>query len=110
MNKDKKITISVDCMGGDNSIDDILGGVNSFCSENNNDTLLLHGDKKAIAAALEKYPEIKHMCKINLPNSANIPIPFSQTFSPQAAFQKIIETVKHHTFVIPATFPRIACL
>ena len=64
MNRDKKITISVDCMGGDNSIEDILGGVNSFCSENNNDTLLLHGDKKAIAAALEKYPEIKHMCKI----------------------------------------------
>ena len=64
MNRVKKITISVDCMGGDNSIDDILGGVNSFCSENNNDTLLLHGDKKAIAGALEKYPEIKQMCKI----------------------------------------------
>ena len=52
MNRDKKITISVDCMGGDNSIDDILGGVNSFCSENNNDTLLLHGDRKAIALSL----------------------------------------------------------
>ena len=32
----KKITLSVDCMGGDNSIDDIIGGVNRFCSENNN--------------------------------------------------------------------------
>ncbi len=64
MNKDKKITLSVDCMGGDNSIDDILGGVHRFCFENDNDTILLHGDKKAINKALDKYPEIKQMCKI----------------------------------------------
>ena len=51
-------------MGGDNSIDDILGGVNWFCSENNNDILLLHGDRKAIGNALKKYPEIKRKCKI----------------------------------------------
>ncbi len=64
MNIDKKITISVDCMGGDNSIDDIVGGVHSFCSENNNDTLILHGNKKIITNALKKYPEIKQMCKV----------------------------------------------
>ena len=64
MNRDKKITLSIDCMGGDNSIDDIIGGVNWFCSENNKDTLLLHGDKKAITNALDKYPGIKQMCKI----------------------------------------------
>tara|TARA_B100002051_G_C16739049_1_gene643097 strand:+ start:865 stop:1824 length:960 start_codon:yes stop_codon:yes gene_type:complete len=51
-------------MGGDNSIDDIIGGVNWFCSENNKDTLLLHGDKKAITNALDKYPGIKQMCRI----------------------------------------------
>ena len=60
----KKITLSVDCMGGDNSIDDIIGGVNRFCSENNNDYFLLHGDKDAIGTALDKYPEIKKVCKI----------------------------------------------
>ena len=51
-------------MGGDNSVDDIVGGVKQFCSENINDTLLLHGDKKALSRALDKYPEIKKMCKI----------------------------------------------
>ncbi len=64
METNRKITLSVDCMGGDNSVDDIVGGVNQFCSENNNDTLLLHGDKKELARALDKYPKIKKMCKI----------------------------------------------
>ena len=64
MIRDNKITLSVDCMGGDNSVDDIIGGVKQFCSENINDTLLLHGDKKALSKALDKYPEIKKMCKI----------------------------------------------
>ncbi len=64
MIRDNKITLSVDCMGGDNSVDDIIGGVKQFCSENINDTLLLHGDKKALSRALAKYPEIKKMCKI----------------------------------------------
>ena len=56
MIRDNKITLSVDCMGGDNSVDDIIGGVKQFCSENINDTLLLHGDKKALYTALAKYP------------------------------------------------------
>ena len=64
MIRNNKITLSVDCMGGDNSIDDIVGGVKQFCSENINDTLLLHGDKKVLSRALDKYPEIKKMCKI----------------------------------------------
>ena len=64
MNKDKKIILSVDCMGGDNSIDDIIGGVNWFCYENNNDNFLLHGNKTPNSKALDKYPEIKHKCKI----------------------------------------------
>ena len=64
MTRNNKITLSVDCMGGDNSIEDIVGGVKQFCSENINDTLLLHGDKKALSRALDKYPEIKNMCKI----------------------------------------------
>ena len=59
MIRNNKITLSVDCMGGDNSVDDIVGGVKQFCSENINDTLLLHGDKKALSRALDKYPEIK---------------------------------------------------
>ena len=39
MKKGKKITLSVDCMGGDNSIEDIIGGVQQFCSENTNDNV-----------------------------------------------------------------------
>ena len=64
MSKDKKIVLSVDCMGGDNSVDEIIGGVNWFCSEYNNDTFILHGDKKSIIEALDKYPKIKQKCKI----------------------------------------------
>ena len=64
MKKETKITLSVDCMGGDNSIDDIIGGISQFYSENNEDTFLLHGNKKAIAEAVNKYPEIKKACKI----------------------------------------------
>ena len=64
MNKDKKIILSVDCMGGDNSVDDIIAGVNWFCSENNDDRLILHGDKNAITKALNKFPHIKQNCKI----------------------------------------------
>ena len=64
MSKDKKIVLSVDCMGADNSVDEIIGGVNWFCSEYNNDKFILHGDKKSIIEALDKYPKIKHKCKI----------------------------------------------
>ena len=64
MSKDKKIVLSVDCMGGDNSVDEIIGGVNWFCSEYNNDKFILHGDKKSIIEALDKYPKIKQKCKI----------------------------------------------
>jgi glycerol-3-phosphate acyltransferase PlsX len=64
MNRQKKITLSVDCMGGDNSIEDIIGGVRQFCHENNNDNFLLHGNKTLIAKELDKYPEIKNNCKI----------------------------------------------
>ena len=64
MSKDKKIVLSVDCMGGDNSVDEVIGGVNWFCSEYNNDRFILHGDKKSIIEALDKYPKIKQKCKI----------------------------------------------
>ena len=64
MGKEKKIILSVDCMGGDNSVDEIIGGVNWFCSENNDDRFILHGDKNAITQALNNYPKIKQKCKI----------------------------------------------
>ena len=47
-------------MGGDNSLDDIMGGVRQFCYENKNDSLILHGNRKAIAERLNKYPDIKY--------------------------------------------------
>ena len=48
MIRNNKTTLSVDCMGGDNSIDDIVGGVKQYCSENIDDHFLLHGDKKQV--------------------------------------------------------------
>jgi glycerol-3-phosphate acyltransferase PlsX len=64
MNKKKIITLSVDCMGGDNSVDDIVGGISRFYSENNDDLFLLHGNKEEISRALNKHPEIRHVCKV----------------------------------------------
>ena len=65
MKREKKITLSVDCMGGDNSIEDIIGGVRQFCYENNNDNFLLHGNKSLIELELDKYPEIKTTVKLS---------------------------------------------
>ena len=55
---EKKITIAIDAMGGDNSPDKTIEGVYFFLKKNskNNDFLLnLFGDKKKIQEKLEKY-------------------------------------------------------
>ena len=54
----KKITIAIDAMGGDNSPEKTINGVNLFLKKNssNNDFLLnLFGDEKKINQELNKY-------------------------------------------------------
>ena len=54
---EKKITIAIDAMGGDNSPDKTIEGVSFFLKKNiNNDFLLnLFGDEKKIKEKLDKY-------------------------------------------------------
>ena len=63
----KKITIAIDAMGGDNSPDKIIYGVNLFLRKNitNNDFLLnLFGDEKKIKELLVKYNISTNLIKI----------------------------------------------
>ena len=63
----KKITIAIDAMGGDNSPDKIIYGVNLFLKKNitNNDFLLnLFGDEKKIKELLDKYNISTNLIKI----------------------------------------------
>ena len=64
---EKKITIAIDAMGGDNSPDKIIYGVNLFLKKNitNNDFLLnLFGDEKKIKELLDKYNISTNLIKI----------------------------------------------
>ena len=63
----KKITIAIDAMGGDNSPDKTIEGVNIFLRENkrNNDFILnLFGDEFKIKEKLKKYNIISSLIKI----------------------------------------------
>jgi phosphate acyltransferase len=68
----KKITIAIDAMGGDNSPDKIINGVNLFLKKNNsyNDfSLNLFGDEKKIKEYLDKYNISTNLIKITHTNS-----------------------------------------
>ena len=63
----KKITIAIDAMGGDNSPDKTIEGVSIFLRENkrNNDFILnLFGDDFKIKEKLKKYNIISSLIKI----------------------------------------------
>ena len=60
MTQKNNITISIDCMGGDDNVSDIISGVNDYYIENKTDLFLLHGDKSKIYPHLHKY---KHLIK-----------------------------------------------
>tara|TARA_B100001063_G_C16694346_1_gene518872 strand:- start:154 stop:1188 length:1035 start_codon:yes stop_codon:yes gene_type:complete len=63
----KKITIAIDAMGGDNSPDKTIEGVNIFLRENkrNNDFILnLFGDEFKIKEKLKKYNIVSSLIKI----------------------------------------------
>ena len=69
---EKKITIAIDAMGGDNSPDKTIGGVNLFLKRNTskNDFLLnLFGDEKKIKESLNKYNISTNLIKITHANS-----------------------------------------
>ena len=63
MTKNSNIIISIDCMGGDNHIDDIVSGINQYYNENKMDQFLLHGNKKEIEPILRNFHELKKNCK-----------------------------------------------
>ena len=68
----KKITIAIDAMGGDNSPEKTINGVNLFLKKNssNNDFLLnLFGDEKKINQELNKYNISSNLIKITHTNS-----------------------------------------
>ena len=63
----KKITIAIDAMGGDNSPQKIIDGVVMFLVKNKkkNDFLLkLYGDEKKIYSELKKFTYPKHLLEI----------------------------------------------
>jgi len=64
---EKKITIAIDAMGGDNSPEKTISGVNLFLKENkSNDYLLnLFGDQKIISAKLKEYNISSSLIKIS---------------------------------------------
>ena len=63
----KKITIAIDAMGGDNSPDKTISGINIFLKKNsaNNDFLLnLYGNEKIIKEKLNEYNISSNLIKI----------------------------------------------
>jgi phosphate acyltransferase len=68
---EKKITIAIDAMGGDNSPDKIINGVVLFLKNNSNNDFLLNlfGDEKKIKEHLDKYNISTNLIKITHTNS-----------------------------------------
>ncbi len=69
---DKKITIAIDAMGGDNSPNKTIEGLSLFLKKNiqNNDIFInLHGDKTKIEHELNKFSVSKKLIKIVHSNS-----------------------------------------
>ena len=64
MTQKNNITISIDCMGGDDNVSDIISGVNDYYIENKTDLFLLHGDKSNIDPHLNKYKALRKNCTL----------------------------------------------
>ena len=64
MTQKNDITISVDCMGGDNNLSDIISGMNEYHVENKSDMFLLHGDKRKIDPYIVKFKQLRKNCTI----------------------------------------------
>ena len=64
MTQKDNITISIDCMGGDDNLSDIISGVNDYHTENKADLFLLHGDKGKIDVHLNSYKQLKKNCTL----------------------------------------------
>ena len=58
------ITIAVDAMGGENSPEKAINGIEIFLSKNSNNFFLLYGNQKKINDILNKKPKIKTFCEI----------------------------------------------
>jgi len=60
----KKITISLDCMGGDNAPLSVIEGASIVARENNDVYFLLHGKEEEIEKILRKHPELRKTSEI----------------------------------------------
>ena len=62
----KKITIAIDAMGGDNSPDKTIHGIQIFLEKNNSNDFLLNifGDQKRIEEKLKEYKVSSNLIKI----------------------------------------------
>lgn len=60
----KKITIALDCMGGDNAPDIILAGANAVAAENSNVFFNLYGNQATLNALIALYPSLQKASQI----------------------------------------------
>ncbi|MDR0423530.1 MAG: phosphate acyltransferase PlsX [Rickettsiales bacterium] len=61
---EKKITIAVDCMGGDNAPSAVIGGIDLLLKRNSGIFFLLYGDKNKIESCLARKPRVRQFSKV----------------------------------------------
>ena len=59
-----KVKIAIDAMGGDNSPDKVLGGIEISLKENKENFFYLYGNKKLLEEKINKKENLKNNCKI----------------------------------------------
>jgi phosphate acyltransferase len=63
-NTNKKVTISLDCMGGDNAPDCVIEGASIIVKENDNVQFLLYGNERKIERILHKHLKLKNVSEV----------------------------------------------
>jgi len=64
LSSNKKVIISLDCMGGDNAPFAVIAGASLYLEKDENIHFLLHGDEGKISKLLKDYPKLKANSKI----------------------------------------------
>ena len=60
-----KIVIAVDAMGGDNSPNKIIDGIELSLNDSKENFFQLYGNKEQLSVLLNKKPELNNYCEIN---------------------------------------------
>ena len=61
---DKKIIIAVDAMGGENSPNKVIEGINIAIKKNKKNFFILYGNKNLIQKILDKHYQVKPFCEV----------------------------------------------